>query len=386
MPPISPRTQQLQMQNGAGSDQTSQLFEQGFAEMAQNVLLAKSPDLINQVVTFRVLSVDPDQGNGVGAFVLQRQSRMLYVPVILSSNLIKPLDTMYDKELNVFLPLSKGWMDELDKMTLGHMGQGIKTPDTLYSDVDIRNIVVPPSAGRFSYASYIDGIESTRQQPRKLLLPFLERAPNNVKVAYFNALKRNKRVLKMAMSTYGQEPLAKALKLHTTKVAAKQNYGGALWIADKDTKAEDFQRVFGAAAPEAFTGVRLKGYAAKDTRKNLNEAIQVQAYSAVSEPVDSGVYRIHRRNGDEETALIIHNPIDLFAHGDRYAPRARIPGHTNPTDRSYPYGRPRADLTERNAARFLAVLASGDYIESDELSGEKLVADDLNGSTVHTRG
>ena len=100
MPAMSPRTQQMQMGQGAGVDQATEMFEQGFSQMAYNVLLSKNPDLMESIVTFKVLDTDVDEGKGVGAFVLQRQGRALYVPVVMADNQIKPLEIVYDKRLN----------------------------------------------------------------------------------------------------------------------------------------------------------------------------------------------------------------------------------------------------------------------------------------------
>ena len=156
MPSMSPRTQQMQMAAGAGADQADQMFEKGFSDMAYNVMLARFPDLVQDIVTFKVLDTDVDNGMGVGAFVLMRKGQALYVPVILSDNNLKPIELVYHKALNIFLPLTKAWLSEIDRTALGALGEGIKTPESLYTDFDIRNVVVPPSTGRFSYASYVE--------------------------------------------------------------------------------------------------------------------------------------------------------------------------------------------------------------------------------------
>ena len=84
MPSMSPRTQQLQMGAGAGVDQASQMFEKGFSEMAYNVLLSRFPDIVQDVVTFKILDTDLDKGMGMGAFVLMRNDQPLYIPVVMA--------------------------------------------------------------------------------------------------------------------------------------------------------------------------------------------------------------------------------------------------------------------------------------------------------------
>ncbi len=118
MPSMSPKTQQMQMAAGAGVDQTAQLFEQGFSQMAYNVLMSKLPDIVGDVVTFKILDTDAESGLGVGAFVVMRNDNPLYIPVVMSDNNIKPLELVYHKALNIFLPLSNRWLDEIDKTSL----------------------------------------------------------------------------------------------------------------------------------------------------------------------------------------------------------------------------------------------------------------------------
>lgn len=411
MPSMSPRTQQMQMAAGAGVDQATALFEKGFSDMAYNVLANKLPDLMQNVVTFKVLDTDIDRGVGVGAFIVMRGDRPLYVPVVMSDNAIKPLELAYDKALNIFLPLTKGWLDELDKTSLTALGKGIKTPESLFTDVDIRNIVVPPITGRFSYAAWEPviladvakvftpaALEKAASEPSLVLLPFLEKAPNTVKVAFRKVLEKSPHLLKEAAKIYGVTPLTDALRLHEVKVAAKQNYGGGLWIADKDTTPTEFRRIFGDKAPEAYAGVRRDGYASKDDRRVRNLALQEQPYTRFVEPRQPGVYILHTSDCKDQPALVIPNPIDLTAEGSRYGRRPPVPGRTPLVDNSYydpspfdpnrvyPEGRPDESefVNKRHGAEFLAVLPNGDYLETNRLAGRDSVVDAIGGQ-LHKR-
>ncbi len=376
---------------GAGPEQAVALFEQGFSAQAYAVLSAKHPDLMDSVVTFKVLDTDPESGCGVGAFIVKKGARIIYIPTVMALNALKPIELLYDKQLNIFLPLTKGWIDELDKVSLDEMGKGIKTPESLYTDVDIRAITVPPTANRYSYASlasdYIDNIEKTAQTVERKLLPFLTNAPNSVKTAFVNVLEKHPSLLKYAAQVYGVQALTSALQLRNEKTAAKQLFGGALWIADKDNTPTEFRRVFGDQAAEAYSGMKLKGYAAKDTRKGLNKAVQEQPYSRYVEPTSSGVYTLYKTDGAEMDALVIHEPIDIFAEAPRYARRAEVPGKFPESGRVYPEGRPSENEGRRHRTtdRFLAVLSDGTWVHTNHLAGRDNVADGIDGSTLHTR-
>ena len=411
MPSMSPRTQQMQMAAGAGADQADQMFEKGFSDMAYSVMLARFPDLVQDIVTFKVLDTDVDNGMGVGAFVLMRKGQALYVPVILSDNNLKPIEIVYHKALNIFLPLTKAWLAEIDRTALGALGEGIKTPETLYTDVDMRNVVVPPITGRFSYAAYVENpraydraeavalIEKTASEPRKVLLEFLSDAPNVVKQAMVRVLEKNPRLLKHAAQAYGVNALTDALRLRQVKTAAKQHFGGALWIADSDTTPTEFKRIFGDRAAEAYVGVRRKGYAAKDERFQHNLAMQEQPYARWVEPQQPGVYTLVDAEGREKPAFVMPNPVDIMAKGSRYGRRPVVPAHNPAINNSYydpnafggsvryyPEGRPNeGDFADRRTTPlYLAVFSDGSYLETPRLAGRDDVADAVAGQ-LHKR-
>lgn len=391
MPAMSPRTQQLQAGMNAGPDQEAQLFEQGFSEMAYSLLTSRMPDVLQDVVTFKVLDVDIDQGTGTGAFVVLRQGAPLYIPVVMCDNAIKPLEIFYHKGSNVFLPLTKGWLDEIDKNALGALGGGVKTPETLYTDVDIRNVVVPPITGRFSYAAWVPkalvdvanvcskaNLEKVAAfAPGMFLLPVLEQIPNNAKLAFAKMLEQNPRVMKHAVATYGVTALAEALRPRLEKVAAKQLTGGALWVADKDTKASEFHRVFGDKASEAYAGVRMKGYAAKDTREGRNIAVQEQPYAEWVEPKQPGVYVLFDTAGKEHPAFVMSMPLDITNDHNSYA-------HRPPTVAPAPHTRDYKTTNNYARQEYLAVFGDGSYFTTDKLVGRMSTADEIAG-TLHKR-
>jgi hypothetical protein len=417
MPALSPRTQQMQAGMDAGPDQETALFEQGFSDMAYALLSSRMPDVVADVVTFKVLDVDIDKGSGVGAFVVLRGEAPIYVPVVMADNAIKPLEIFYHKKLNVFLPLTKGWLDEIDKTSLSSLGTGVKTPETLYTDVDIRNVVVPPITGRFSYAAWmpkalvdvarvcslanLEAATKVAAEGAVLLLDVLDRAPNAIKTAFAAFLKKNPRTLKQAAEVYGVTALQRALAPRLEKVAAKQLHGGALWIADADNTPTDFKRIFGDRAAEAYAGVKKKGFAARDERLNRNMAVQDQPYERWVEPKQPGVYVLFASDGSEKPAFVMCNPIDIFDEGTRYGRRPAIPGHNPIVDNSYydpsphgsankvyPMGRPdESDYVLRRgygAKPYLAVFGDGSYIEPMKLVGRDSIADEVAGK-LHQR-
>ena len=149
--PLSPAIDASMMQ--PAPDEEKRLFEEKFGQMAYQVFNSQFPDLVESIVTFKMLDSDVDNSSAVGTFVLEHQGQFLYAPVILADNQLKPLDMMYVKDRDIFLPLNAEWVEEVSKGSLNSLGEGMKLPDTVATDVDIRNVIVPPTTGRYSYAS-----------------------------------------------------------------------------------------------------------------------------------------------------------------------------------------------------------------------------------------
>ena len=76
------------------------------------------------------------------------------VPVVMSDGKVKPPELMYSEESKTYVPLTEDWMSEIGNPDSSYLGKSAKAPSTLSSDMDVRAITLPPSTGRFVYASY----------------------------------------------------------------------------------------------------------------------------------------------------------------------------------------------------------------------------------------
>ena len=323
--PMSPRTQA--MAAVPSGDEETRLFEDGFTQMAYNVLVNKFPDLMAKVITFKLLDSDVPTGNGVGAFVVQHDNEILYVPVVMADNQIKPLDLFYHKGLNVFLPLNNDWLNEISQLALDEMGEPVQTPKSLRRDVDTRSIMIPPTTGRYAYASAKASVEpldihsDLHQMFKKLhektaaekpqLMQFLGAAPDSVKEAFVKVLKQNPKLAAQVTQLYGLDPLTDAV---TKTASATSPLGGGLFVADKDTPATKFKEVFGDRAPEAFQGMLSRGYVAKDSRGKYNIPVKLQTPHKLTQPTTSGFYTVYTPKGEKKNAFILVEPRHLRGH------------------------------------------------------------------------
>ena len=367
--PLSPRTQAFA--GGAPSgDEETRMFEEGFSQMAYNVMTSKFPDLVSSVVTFKILDTDVETGAGIGAFVVQHDAEVIYIPVIMADNQIKPVDLFYHKGLNVFLPLNNEWLDEVSQLSLEEMGETVAPPKSLYRNVDTRRIMVPPVSGRFAYAAAPQGpmsdldalhqmlnkLQTKTAEDKPVLIRFLDAAPDQIKEAFHNVLKQNPRLAAKVATLYGLDPLCDALE---KRASAASPTGGALYVAKHDTPSDKFKAIFGDKAPEAFQGALQDGYAAKDDRTNLKTAVQIQTRTDLESPTQSGFYKLYTTKGEAKDALVINDPRSIHAnYEDKPEGRHGVRHNTM---------RP-----GQHSKGFIAILNDGTWSEPHKLVGEPI--------------
>jgi hypothetical protein len=388
--PLSPRTQAFQSSMPSG-DEEQRLFEEGLSQMAYNILVSKFPDLIQDVVTFRILDTNVEDGAGIGTFVVQRGGEAIYIPVVMADNQIKPLDLFYHKGLNVFLPLTSDWLDEVDKLTVDEMGQAVKQPQSLRRDVDTRNILIPPTTGRYAYAAARGPLTDAdvvgdlrlmllKLQPRELeksaeerpaaLLQFLGRAPTVCKVAFVNILTARPQLAATVTQLYGLEPLCAALeKYAATEADHTVSEEGELNVADRATTSSKFKQIFGDRAPEAFQGMLTKGYAASDTRRGLSHAVQIQEPKDLIVPDKTGFYRVFANDGRALPAFVVANPRGILNATTEHSDTPEGPKGVRPAGRP-PRGKHAPGCTCPLHDEYLVVLKDGRWLRTKKLIAE----------------
>ena len=159
--PISPGIQQMQnVMAGQTSQSAQEFFEKAFSDMAYAALQSKMPTMLSSVVTFRIMESDVENNFSIGAFVLSRNTKISYIPVVLSENKIKPLEIVYSKSLSKFFPLTDSWVREIHKIedaATVDFGQPADLPPSMPRDVSLAHMQLPNThTGRFVHASATD--------------------------------------------------------------------------------------------------------------------------------------------------------------------------------------------------------------------------------------
>lgn len=227
---LSPAIQALQQMPTA--EAAKQSFEQQLGEQAYSTFSVKFPDLVESIVTFKTLDSDPDAGTAFGAFILDLAGEAVYVPVVFADSVISPIEIMYVKSKDMFVPLSLEWVAETGRSADQALGEASKLPDTVATDVDIRNLVVPPTTGRYSYAS--DGkfsmeaawTASTGRQITKLANEQFDPVLWEGFITQFSRMNGMTPGNALDQGQMGIEELAKLYKSHAKTWGAPQQAGG----------------------------------------------------------------------------------------------------------------------------------------------------------------
>jgi hypothetical protein len=302
---ISPKTMQEQEQQGVGSPEEAQL-KQLFTDLAYGMLEGKAPTVVPNVTDFRVLEVDIVGNKAVGAFSLQVGSKKAMIPIVMSDGKVKPPELIYSEQSKTYVPLSDKWVQEMSNPESNYLGKSAKAPKTLSSDMDVRALTLPPSTGRFVYASH----------DRTKLLRTIDSCDDTTKVAFSTMLRGNKLLLKTAMKYHGSD-LVIALKPSFKKEASQEP---RVFILDTTSSSEEFENAFGSAKLSAYKVARDSGVVTRDLRAWAKVAVSKESplnldpnsTSGLTNPRSPGLYTVVTSGGKKDKVVIIPNPFTQY--------------------------------------------------------------------------
>jgi DNA-binding transcriptional MerR regulator len=310
-------------------DQAEAMFKERFNQMAFSVLYAKFSEIAPNVVTFKILEIDPEAGKGIGVFIILHNQKPIYVPVVLADGQLKPMDMFFYKELNIFLPLTTQWLDEISKMSMDEMGHGANLPNEVPQDVNIRDLILPPmtTSGRIGYANDMSRAlidfdakalfkaAEDHSQLRGMAPKFLEVLAEGPKVLLDGmkiAFERRPGLLQKFTSVYGVNALTGAFQRGYAKNAALTKTASAkpsLRVFTKYSSADVLRETFGSDAGTAYQEILKQGYAVKDTRRTTKVAMKVEGKVALTEPgATGGWFKLYFVDSPADDYLVIPFP------------------------------------------------------------------------------
>lgn len=355
MPTMSPEINALR-QGPPGPDPTEDLFKQRFADMAYQTLNSKFAELGPHVVTFRILKTDVTEGSGVGVLILDYNHRTIYIPVVMVDSVLKPMELFYHKELNVFLPLTLQWLDEIMRDSVSELGESAQLPAEVPQDVNIRDLVFPPitSTGRVGYASVADAHSADAARLFKeaafqnldvhpAFLDVLRQAPRVALDGVKLAFSQQPALLQKLASHYGIPAIVSAMQegyshALTKEAAAPTVEPGEVTLYGPHTPADQFRNAFGTGASEAFGELIKTGYVVKDARKGVSRTVvKVQKPVRLNSPgPQAGWFRLFFADGAPGVYYVIPFPKEkgygggCIAQSDYYMDTGNT--HKSPTE------------------------------------------------------
>lgn len=140
-----------------------------YSKQAMNQLQRQAPELGRYVAAFKDLTEELPENNGIqiGMFIIDMNNKYYYVPVIAKGDTVQPIESIFDSEAKVFIPLTKKlveWLMEKDPF----LGAGEKVPGHVARDPDLYDAIVPPKTGKYVYAGESRVHELAAQLPNEL--------------------------------------------------------------------------------------------------------------------------------------------------------------------------------------------------------------------------
>ena len=302
---LSPRTQSMMAPDqGAGSP--DELFEAAFQDLALNQLVSQLPEIADSVVSMKMLELNADENTAVGTFIIMQGNDELHVPVIMADNELMPFDVMYVKSLDMMLPLTPEWLAELDRKDVEGMGTAVKAPEGLRTDEDIRNVVVPPTTGRYSYAS---------AQLGQVLPRYLSMASNQVKTAFLKTLEKHPHIAKYAFEHYGVDTLRAATRQYAPAIEKTAEATEHVNFMTIETPTAEIKSVFGDRSDEAMRDIALQGYSTADQRSDVGELVSTERPLYLEVPGSTGFYRGFCSDGQQKNCLVFTQVLSLTPIG-----------------------------------------------------------------------
>ena len=324
MPAISPEIS-ARMQGAPGPDPTEDIMKQKFTEMAYATLNSRYAELAPHVVTFKIHEVDVDAGSGIGVLIVDYGQKTIFVPVVMIDGLLKPLEIMYYKDLNVFLPLSLQWLDEIARGSLGEMGHAAELPGSVPQDEDLRDLVIPPvtTSGRIGLASADERLMFKEAHfhalsDSKMFLSVLKTAPKVMLDGIKLAFSADPNMLGKFTWAYGTAPLVAAFQEGYKKAAqaAEETEKRAhdtrkdVLLFNRDTPAETFREAFGDRTPQAYSALLKEGFVIKDARVGVSRtSVKIEKPVKLNAPGAEAVWmRLFFSDGAPGTYFVVPFP------------------------------------------------------------------------------
>jgi len=275
-------------------------------QQVSDIINNKFSYLASGLKNIEVISKDENKGHFLLVATIENQNGTFYMPIFIIGGEIKPLNMLYSKKNGMFIPNSKEWLQLNEVSTMPQLGEAAKQPSTMYTDVDIRPIMIPPTTGRYSYASMPDDeyafpnlVRMLDSKGKQKLLDFFE---------------KNADIAEAAFNVYGKD-LEDALR--TDYIETNEKIADYVARKNLDNKPievfkqydDKFKKEYSDNLVFWYNKLVNDGYVVKDKRdpSSLNTTITIEEPTWLITANEPGFYRIWCEGKGIQDVMVIRN-------------------------------------------------------------------------------
>jgi len=286
-------------------------FEQAFSDLAYSFLQEKAIKLVDHLVGFEVVEKDDSGSRGLGMFAFKVGDEYFYAPVFFLNSEIKPLDILYLKNSDLFIPLDEDWVNYLLKKDPLILGEAADQKMQRFDEPQLSMFSHPPITGKHVTAALREVLGKKTYKT----LEYLHQAPNHIKTAFLKKCRYDKDYVQEAVRAFGFENIKKATRLHAEKRAADDTKSVEVVTIDDSPKA------INNLSPEDRRKVYRERVVVRDSRPadQTTKLYNKQYQDKLQNPQKSGVYSVLDEDGSLVEALIVLTPQDQTVNGSKKA-------------------------------------------------------------------
>jgi hypothetical protein len=276
-------------------------MEQTLADVAYEALQGQHPELFQNMIGFQLIEADDTGTKALGMFALKLGNSFGYIPAFFLNGALKPLEILYLKSSDKFVPLSQEWID-LSLRDDTSIGNSEKLPTMGLSNPSLEIFATPPRTGRVVTAEaklnekdFFEGL--TKEAKSTIPLPLaISLADEHIKLAFLKMMKNHPDYLEKICEVYPWEHLKSSVS-YLDKQAKKKRGQPDFKIVDRLDKQ----------ITPAETKRILKGKVdIRDVRKNTGTTYHTQKLTHYSNPDSEGFYMIPDNYGEEKLYLVMN--------------------------------------------------------------------------------
>lgn len=299
---MSPAVQNAQMAMGQEqSVSKDDMFKNLFVDRAYKSFTGKYPFLVDYIANFKVINTNVDEGYAVGAFFLNfgQEQKIFMVPIILKSNNIEPIMFIYDQAMDMFLPMSQEWIDEILKKIQQSAGEVVKPNMKLLNQSD--NIsALPTTAYMGGLSNVVNKLGSIVDVPE-----VVSGLSKEAKEKVYDILKENKKVAEYYFNTYDFEKIKESFKTAVEEAPEEKD----VEVVTAHTPLDYIKKEFGKDHV-VMDDLATRGYHVRDGRETGNNLVVFTEHlNSLENPSKSGMYELFLSTGKMAPGLIIQDPI-----------------------------------------------------------------------------